>query len=64
MIEKAFSIQSYRYAREVISAIRFSGLYYLDSWFKDLLLEGRRQPELASYISSLFDLYREELNAL
>lgn len=64
MLRTAFSMQSYRYAREVISAIRFSEIDYLQKWFKDLLIDGKNQPALAKHINALLELYREELDAL
>ena len=64
IIQSAFRMESYRYAGEVISAIRFSNIDYIQAWFKKLLVDGRHQPKLRDYIDALWELYREELGRL
>lgn len=64
MIQKAFRTNSYKFAKDVISSIRFSDINYLQIWFKELLLEGRRQPKFADYFNDLLGLYREDLEVL
>lgn len=64
ILKAAFKTQSYRYAREVISAIRFSNINYMQEWFKELLSDGEKQPELNEYMLALFELFKEELDAL
>ena len=64
LIGRVFVKDSYRYAKDVIKAIRFSEIPYIMSWFKELLLKAADVHHLKKYISNIYDLYKEALDAI
>ena len=64
LIGRVFVKDSYRYAKDVIKAIRFSEIPYIMSWFKELLLKATDVQHLKKYISNIYDLYKEALDAI
>ena len=64
MIQTAFRKTDYIYAKDVITAVRFSEINYFQPWFKNLLEEGLAQKKLKRYINNLLDLYKETFDAL
>ena len=64
IIKNAFRKDSFRYARDVVTAIRFSDINYFQSWFIALLNEGLDQPQLKNYIKNFYNLYKETFDKL
>ena len=64
VLEKAFAMESYKYATLVIDAIRLSDVDFLQKWFKNLLNIGMQKQEHSVYMKELYELYAEELKAL
>lgn len=64
VIQTAFRKTDYIYAKDVITAVRFSEINYFQPWFKNLLEEGLAQKKLRRYINNLLDLYKEIFDTL
>ncbi len=64
VLNKAFSMESYKYATLVIDAIRLSDVDFLQKWFKALLNIGMKEQEHREYMGEIYELYEEELEAL
>lgn len=63
-INRIFVKDSYRYAKDVIKAIRFSEIPYLSPWFKELLIKAANIQHLKNYANDVFNLYKEALEAI
>ncbi len=64
IIQTAFRKAKYIYAKDVITAVRFSDINYFQPWFKDLLEEGLTHPHLKNYINNFLNLYKETFDSL
>lgn len=64
LIKRAFSFDSYRYANEVLIAVRFSEINYLQRWFKDILIEGLKISNVKSSAKKLYELYKNTFDKL
>lgn len=64
VLNKAFALQSYKYATWVIDAIRLSDVDFLQQWFKNLLIKGMQQKEHSVYMKDIYELYEKELETL
>ena len=58
-----FRKDNYLYARDVLYAIKFSDIPYLQQeWYKKILLEGMQVEKIKNTFSKEYDLYKEILD--
>ena len=64
IIKTAVKKNAYRYARDVITAVRAANINYFQKWFKDLLIEGMARSSLKNYFQNIYELYKDSFDAI
>lgn len=64
IIKTAVRKDCYRYAKDIITAVRGSDINYFQKWFKDLLIEGVTYSSFKTYFQNIYDLYKDSFDAI
>lgn len=64
LIKKAIEFDSYKYAKEILTAIRFSDINYFDKWFKNILIDCMHVEKIKNVANNFYLLYEETFDII